>query len=88
VKYMLVDKLDNINTTVELASDVGLGGARTYFLGVKKIEQKEFDRLWIVMSENDYENQFKLGLQDRQNEKLKYEWWLEDKEIVDDELKI
>ena len=31
MKYVLVDKGDNINTTVDLASEVGISGARTYF---------------------------------------------------------
>ena len=41
MKYYLVDNYDNINTTVDLSDDIGLSGARTYFLGVKRIEEKE-----------------------------------------------
>ena len=87
MKYLLVDKLDNITTSVELGSNVGVSGARTYFLGVKKIEEKEFDKLWKVMSEKEYDIQFKASLQNRQLDKMKYRWWEEDKEIIDDELK-
>jgi hypothetical protein len=54
VKYVLVDRGDNIVNTIELASNVGISGARTYFLGVKKIDKKEFDKLWRVMTETDY----------------------------------
>ena len=54
MKYVLVDKGDNIVSTVELQWDVGVSGARTYFLGVKKIGKKEFDNLWKVMTETDY----------------------------------
>ena len=43
MKYVLVDKGDNITTSVDLASEVGISGARTYFLGTKRIESKEFD---------------------------------------------
>ena len=82
MKYLLVDKLDNIVTSVELASNVGLSGAKTYFLGIKKLEEKEFNKLWRVMSEKEYDIQFKASLQNRQ-----YEWWREDKEITDSELK-
>ena len=85
---MLVDKYDNITTSVELASNVGLSGARTYFVGVKQIDEEEFDKLWRVMSEENYHIQFKASLQNRQMDKLKYKWWEEDKAIVDDELKI
>ena len=88
MKYLLVDKLDNIATSVELASNVGLSGAKTYFVGIKQIEEKEFDKLWKVMSDENYHIQFRASLQNRQNEKLKYKWWEEDKAITDDELKI
>ena len=88
MKFYLVDKLDNINTSVQLASNVGLSGAKTYFLGIKNIDEKEFDKLWRVMTQEQWDTQFKLGLQDRQNDKLKYKWWEEDKAITDEELKI
>ena len=54
MKYVLVDEGDNIVSTVELQWDVGLSGARTYFLGLKKIDKKEFNKLWRVMTETDY----------------------------------
>jgi len=78
MKYVLVDKGDNINTTVDLASEVGISGARTYFLGVKRLDKKSFDKLWKVMTENEYRV--------RQSKKP-IEWWIEDKEITDSELK-
>ena len=83
MKYVLVDKYDNIITSVDLASNVGLSGAKTYFVGIKQIDEKKFDKLWKVMSERDYDLQFKASLQNRQ-----YKWWEEDKAITDDELKI
>ena len=51
---MLVDKSDNIVSTIDLASNVGISGAKTYFLGIKRIDKKEFDNLWKVMTMNDY----------------------------------
>ena len=36
MKYVLVDNYDNIITKVDLGSNVGLSGAKTYFKGVKK----------------------------------------------------
>jgi hypothetical protein len=83
VKYVLVDKGDNITTTVDLASEVGISGARTYFKGVKQIDGKSFDKLWRVMTKDEYDKLFDLS--NRQNKQ--YEWWKEDKEITDDELK-
>ena len=88
MKYLLVDKHDCITTSAELASNVGLSGAKTYFVGIKQIEEKEFDKLWKVMSDENYHIQFRASLQNRQNEKLKYKWWEEDKAITDEELKI
>ena len=84
---MLVDKYDNINTSVELASNVGLSGAKTYFVGIKQLDEKKFDKLWKVMTEEQYDLQFKASLQNRQMGKMKYKWWEEDKAITDDELK-
>ena len=82
MKYLLVDKHDNINSSVELASGVGISGAKTYFVGIKQLEEKKFDNLWKVMTEEQYDLQFKVSLQNRQ-----YKWWEEDKAITDDELK-
>ena len=88
MKYLLVDKYDNIITSVELASGVGISGAKTYFVGIKQLDEKKFDKLWKVMTEEQYDLQFKASLQNRQMGKMKYKWWEEDKAITDDELKI
>ena len=57
MKYVLVEiKSKEIVTKVELASEVGLSGARTYFKGVKRLEGKKFDELWEVMTELDYKS--------------------------------
>tara|TARA_B100001113_G_scaffold244472_1_gene201141 strand:- start:204 stop:482 length:279 start_codon:yes stop_codon:yes gene_type:complete len=83
LKYYLVDKYDNINTTVDLGSNVGLSGARTYFLGTKQIDETEFDKLWRVMTKQQYDNNFKNNLQNRQMGKRKYEWWKDDQSYLD-----
>ena len=80
---MLVDNMDSINTSVDLASNIGISGARTYFKGVKRIDGKSFDKLWKVMTKDEYDRLFDLS--HRQNKQ--YKWWKEDKEITDDELK-
>ena len=83
MKYVLVDSHDYINTKVDLASDVGITGATTYFKGVKRMPKDEdFDKLWRVMTEEQYHTQYTASLQDKQ-----YEWWKEEKEITDSELK-
>ena len=41
MKYVLVNKLDEIVDTVELTGNVGKTGATTYFQGVKKMPDQE-----------------------------------------------
>ncbi|SVD04814.1 uncharacterized protein METZ01_LOCUS357668, partial [marine metagenome] len=49
MKYNLVSKHSKeVVHTVDLASGVGISGARTYFIGSKKLDEKEFDKLWDV----------------------------------------
>jgi hypothetical protein len=86
VKYVLVDKGDNIISTNDLASNVGLSGARTYFMGVKRIDPKEFDKLWKVMTRDEYDKKLEMGLR-KPSSHGQIEWWKEDKEITDSELK-
>ena len=83
MKYVFVVKIDNNVDRVEVGSEVGISGAKTFFVGRKKIDEKEFDNIWKVMSEEDYNIQSKLA--NRRNKQ--YEWWKEDKEITDSELK-
>ena len=81
MKYVLVDKLDNINTSVELEEQIGLHGATAYFQGVKKMPNDEdFDKLWRVMTKDQYDTQFKTTLQNRQ-----VEWWKEEDSFLDGE---
>ena len=79
MKYVLVDNYDNIITKVDLGSNVGLSGAKTYFKGVKQMPKDEdFDKLWKVMSEKQYDTRFKSTLQNRQ-----IEWWKEEGDYLD-----
>ncbi len=79
MKYVLVDNYDNIITKADLGSNVGLSGAKTYFKGVKQMPKDEdFDKLWKVMTEQEYDTRFKASLQNRQMDKMKYEWWKEE----------
>jgi len=74
MKYVLVNKFDEIVSTVDLAGNVGKTGATTYFQGVKNMPEKEdFDKLWKVMSELEYQSIYKASLQNKQ-----YEWWKEE----------
>ena len=49
MKYYLHHiKTDKVSDSVELASEVGLSGARTYFRLYFELSQKEFDEIWTV----------------------------------------
>ena len=74
MNYVLVDNYDNIITKADLGSNVGLSGAKTYFKGMKQMPKDEdFDKLWKVMTEQEYDTRFKSSLQNRQ-----VEWWKEE----------
>ena len=81
MKYVLVDRGDNIVDKTEVSGDLKV--AKEFFLARKQIDKKEFNNIWKVMTKEQYDLQFKASLQNRQ-----IEWWKEDKEIVDDELKV
>ena len=76
MKYVLVDKGDNIIDKVELNSD--LSGAKKFFIKRKQIDEKEFDNMWKVMSEKEYNSQLTASLQNKQ-----YEWWKDDEDWLD-----
>ena len=82
MKWYLVNKYDEIIDKVDM-SDVGVNGAKTYFIGRKRIEEQSFDKLWRVMSESEYNIHFKNNLQNRQMDKMKYEWWKEEETYLD-----
>ena len=82
MKYVLIDRGDNVVDKIEISGE--LSDAKEFFLKRKKIEIKEFNNLWKVMTEEQYDTQ--RDLSNRQNKQ--YEWWREDKAIVDEELKI
>ena len=82
MKYLLVDMYDNITTSVELASGVGVSGAKTYFIGIKKLDENKFDGLWKVMSEKEYAKIYKLHT--RKSSSSEYKWWKEENTNLDD----
>jgi|TARA_B100000530_G_scaffold250802_1_gene165017 imidazoleglycerol phosphate synthase glutamine amidotransferase subunit HisH len=85
VKYVLVDKGDNIVEKVDLESEVGISGARTYFLKSKGIDKKEFENMWKVMSYTEYGRKMESALRNPSSSGI--QWWKEDRQITDEELK-
>ena len=81
---MLVNKYDEIVTSADLAGDIGVSGATTFFQGIKKMEDRDaFEKLWRVMTQEQWDTNFKNNLQDRQMGKRKYEWWKDDEDYLD-----
>ena len=86
MKYVLVNKFDEIVDKVDLAGNVGKTGATTYFQGVKQMpDRDDFHKLWKVMSEKEYDLIFKASLQNRQMGNRKYELWKDEPSGPDDE---
>ena len=46
MKWVLVNKFDEIVDTCEIASGVGVSGAKTYFRKRKQMDVESFDKLW------------------------------------------
>ena len=83
MKWVLVDKLDNIVHTVDLNKKYTEEETRRYFINLKRIDEKEFNNLWKVMSEEEYNN-FRVSLQNRQaGNRIK--WWEEEDGYLDGE---
>ena len=87
MKYVLVNKFDEIVDTVEMpeynrdARCTDHDDVRNYFQGVKRMPDiEEFDKLWRVMAEKEYDSIFKSSLQNRQ-----VEWWKEEDSYLDGE---
>ena len=85
MKYVLVNKFDEIVDTVEMpeynrdARCTDHEDVRNYFQGVKRMPDiEEFDKLWRVMAQEEYDSIFKSSLQNRQ-----VEWWKEEETYLD-----
>ena len=78
MKWVLVDKYDNINSTAELHSGYGKKAAKSYFVDIKKIDESSFDKVWRVMSDEEYEAIQRASLQNKQ-----YEWWKDEESYLD-----
>jgi hypothetical protein len=73
MKFVLVDKGDNIVHTVDLNAGYTDKEAEKYFINLKQIPYENFIQLWKVMTEESFQLQLKLSLKNRQ-----IEWWNDD----------
>tara|TARA_Y100000296_G_scaffold69423_1_gene83249 strand:+ start:730 stop:972 length:243 start_codon:yes stop_codon:yes gene_type:complete len=73
MKWVLIDKFDNIVHTVDLNKRYTQEEAQRYFINLKQISYENFIQIWKVMSEESYQVQLKLSSKNRQ-----VEWWKDD----------
>ena len=48
MKYVLVDNNDNVVDRVDLESEVGISGARTFFIGRKQIPYEKLLKAYLA----------------------------------------
>ena len=69
MEFELVNKhTDEIIDKKNLSDEIGIGGARTYFIGIKELNPNEFDKLFKVRYYRMSKNPIK--------------WWIEEKAII------
>jgi len=84
IYYLVEKRTDNI---VDKIDSVTPGPVKDYFIGRKQMKENEegFDGIWKVMSQEEYDKEFKNNLYGRQMGKRKYEWWKDEPTGPDDE---
>ena len=88
MKYVLVDKKDNIVDTVDL-HNVEINGAKTYFVGRKQIPYENFIQLWKVMTKDEYDQRFEAHIRKPSSERTFRDypgyirWWEDEDNYLD-----
>ena len=77
-EYVLVDKYDNITNRVKLSKGTN---PKNYFMQIKKIDEEGFDKVWKVMTMNEYDRIQHQSL--RNNGGRQIEWWKEEGDYLD-----
>ena len=80
MEFVLVDKYDNINNRADIPEGVD---AKDYFIKIKQIDEEGFDKLWKVMTIDDYDRIQHQSL--RNNGGRQIEWWKEEDSYLDGE---
>jgi hypothetical protein len=80
MEYVLVDRNDNIVDKKDL-SDIGINGARTFFIKRKQIVEESFDKLWKVMTKKEYDLNQEAFIRKPSSESI--EWWKDEESYLD-----
>ena len=78
MEFVLVDKYDNINNRVELSE---YDNPKEYFMRIKQIDEKGFDKVWKVMTIEQYDRI--MNQSRRNNGGRQIEWWKEEDSYLD-----
>ena len=84
MKYQLVMKNTGDIITVTDRKVFGLNEAKAYYIRMKQLKEKEFDKLYTV---EKYKRLESLSGDTGRNWS-EYNWWKEEKSITDEELKL
>jgi hypothetical protein len=76
MEFELINKRTNEIIDTKSLADVLLSEAKTYFVRMKDMKEKEFDKLFEVKVKKKKKKQL-----------LPYRWWIEEKAITDELLK-
>ena len=83
MKWVLLDrKSDEIVTTAELPIEAGKDGAEKYFLGIKKIDENTFNKLWKVQTKKRYVER-QMAFQRPASSDPNRKWWKDEGDWLD-----
>ena len=81
MEFVLVDNYDNINNRAEISEGVD---AKEYFMKIKKIDEEGFNKVWKVMTIDQYDRVMNQSLGNNGSRQI--EWWKEEDGYLDGEM--
>ena len=81
MEFVLVDNYDNINNRAEISEGVD---AKEYFMKIKKIDEEGFNKVWKVMTIDQYDRVMNQSLGNNGSRQI--EWWREEDGYLDGEM--
>ena len=78
MEFVLVDNYDNINNRAEISEGVD---AKEYFMKIKKIDEEGFNKVWKVMTIDQYDRVMNQSLGNNGSRQI--EWWREEGDYLD-----
>jgi|TARA_R110000765_G_scaffold181984_1_gene287964 hypothetical protein len=82
MKWVLIDKFDNIVHTVDLSGRYTQEEARKYFVNLKQIPYENFIQLWKVYSIEEWKN-IQHAYQRPPSSSPNRDWWKDEESYLD-----